>query len=110
MRLRLAEALGAVVVLAVTIAACCIALAALLGCSTGGTGDAWPASTEFSTLESGADRWSVQEAGLYTHVTGTVFVLVDNRTGVAYMATARGGLCPLLSSDGSPLLVAEAGE
>ena len=108
MRLRLTEALGAVVMLAVTIAACAISLAALLGCSTGGAA-AWPASTEFSTLESGADRWSVQEAGLFTHVTGTVFVLVDNRTGVAYMATARGGLCPLLASDGAPLLVAEAG-
>lgn len=63
----------------------------------------WPESAEFSTIETGADRFS--EHG--TNLEGVV-VLVDHVTGVQY-AMSAGGLCPLLDVDGTPLLVAEAG-
>lgn len=64
----------------------------------------WPESAEFSTIETGADRFS--EHG--TNLEGVV-VLVDHETGVQY-AMSAGGLCPLLDVDGTPLLVLEAGE
>lgn len=47
------------------------------------------------------------------HETGTTetYVLVDHETGVQYIVgnTAH-TVCPLLDTDGTPLLVAEAGE
>lgn len=104
MRLRLAEALGAVVVLAVTIAACCIALAALLGCSPAEDGGSWPDSAEFTETQAGSPRFSRHGTGLRL-----TYVIVDHETGCQYLYRHQGGLCPLLSSDGSPLLVAEAG-
>lgn len=64
----------------------------------------WPESAEFSQIESGADRFSDHE----TNLEGIV-VLVDHETGVQYARSAS-GMCPLLDVDGTPLLVAEAGE
>ena len=64
----------------------------------------WPESAEFSQIESGADRFSEHE----TNLEGVV-VLVDHETGVQYARSAS-GMCPLLDTDGTPLLVAEAGE
>ena len=109
MRLRVSEALGAVVMTAVAIAAAAIALASLWGCSSGGAeAAAWPESAEFSTLESGQDRWSWHEVG--GPGIRAWFVVVDHETGAQYLYAAGSGLCPLLDADGSPLLVAEAGE
>ena len=82
---------------------------ALAGCSAGEQGSTWPESAEFSTLEGGQDRWSVHDTGEYTTITGNMHVVVDHRTGVQYLVTAD-GVCPLLDADGTPLLVAEAGE
>ena len=81
---------------------------ALAGCSTGEQGSTRPESVEFSTLESGQGRWS-------RHDTGDPYldVVVDHSTGVEYLVYDDGpsaGLCPLLDVDGTPLLVAEAGE
>lgn len=64
----------------------------------------WPDSAEFSTIETGADRFSEHE----TNLEGVV-VLVDHETGVQY-AMSAGGLCPLLDVDGSPLRVREASD
>lgn len=64
----------------------------------------WPESAEFSQIESGTDRFSEHA----TNFEGVV-VLVDHETGVQYARSAS-GMCPLLDADGSPLLVAEAGE
>ena len=109
MRLRLPEALGAVIVLAVTIAACVIALVSLCGCTAGEASSTWPESMEFSELETGADRFSVHETNLdYWRV------IVDHETGAQYLAYASyrygAAVCPLLDADGTPLLVLEAGE
>ena len=81
---------------------------ALAGCSAGEPASTWPASTEFSELETGQDRWS-------WHDTDDPFldVVVDHSTGIEYLVYDDGssaGLCPLLDADGTPLLVAEAGE
>ena len=79
---------------------------ALAGCSSGGAeAAAWPESAEFSTLETGQERFS-------THDTNLAYweVVVDHETGAQYLYRYRYGLCPLLDADGSPLLVAEAGE
>lgn len=81
---------------------------ALVGCSADDPEPAWPESAEFSTLESGQGRWS-------RHDTGDPYldVVVDHSTGVEYLLYDDGssaGLCPLLDADGTPLLVAEAGE
>lgn len=109
MRLRVFEALGAVVVTVVALTAAATALASLWGRSSGATeAAAWPESAEFSTLETGQDRFSVHDTNL-----GLCDVIVDHETGVEYLvwhAGYKGGLCPLLDVDGSPLLVAEAGE
>ena len=78
---------------------------ALAGCSTGEQGSTWPASTEFSELESGQGRFSTHDTNLDHWC-----VIVDHRTGVQYLYRYKYGLCPLLDADGSPLLVAEAGE
>lgn len=78
---------------------------ALAGCSEGAAGSTWPESMEFSELETGQGRWS-------THLTGAhgLRVIVDHSTGAQYLCAEGEGLCPLLDVDGSPLLVAEAGE
>lgn len=66
----------------------------------------WPDSAEFSTLESGQGRFSVHCTNL-----GKWRVLVDHETGVQYIVSNTvNAVCPLLDADGSPLLVAEAGE
>lgn len=106
MRLRVSEALGAVVMTAVAIAAAAIALASLWGCSSGATeAAAWPESAEFSTLDSGQDRFSV-------HGTNLAYweVVVDHETGAQYLYRYKYGVTPLLDAGGSPLLVAGAGE
>lgn len=107
MRLRFTEALGAVVALAVTIAALAIALVSLCGCSGATAGDAngWPESDEFEHIETGADRFSAHDTNL-----GYWGVVVDHETGVQYLYRYKYGLCPLLDADGTPLLVLEAGE
>ena len=104
MRLRLTEALGAVVVLAVTIAACVIALAALLGCSPAEGSGSWPDSAEFTETQAGSPRFSRHETGLRL-----TYVIVDHETGCQYLCRHKGGMAQLTDADGSPLLVAEAG-
>lgn len=103
MRLRVSEALGAVVMIAVTISAAAIVVLSLASCDAEAA--AWPESAEFSTLETGQERFS-------THDTNLAYweVVVDHETGAQYLYRYRYGLCPLLDADGSPLLVAEAGE
>ena len=81
---------------------------ALAGCSAEAPESTWPESAEFSELETGQDRWS-------WHDTGDPYldVVVDHSTGVEYLVYDDGssaGLCPLLDANGSPLLVAEAGD
>ena len=78
---------------------------ALAGCSEVEQGSTWPESTEFSELETGQDRFSLHDTNL-----NKWRVLVDHETGVQYIVgnTAH-TVCPLLDTDGSPLLVAEAG-
>ena len=78
---------------------------ALVGCSAAEQEPAWPESDEFKHIETGADRFS-------SHDTNLAYweVVVDHRTGVQYLCRYKYGLCPLLDADGSPLLVAEAGE
>lgn len=91
---------------------------ALSGCSRPGptVETTYPQSTEFSTLESGQGRFGMSETNL-----DSCFVIVDCSTGVQYLLYGEGqgygdtswaytGLCPLLDADGTPLLVAEAGE
>lgn len=65
----------------------------------------WPESAEFSQLVSGQGRFS-------THGTNLAYweVVVDHETGAQYLCRYKYGICPLLDADGSPLLVAEAGE
>ena len=79
---------------------------ALAGCSAGEQGSMWPESDEFAHIETGAERFSTHD----TNLDGWS-VLVDRETGVQYVVgnTAH-TVCPLLDADGSPLLVAEAGE
>ena len=81
---------------------------ALAGCSEAEPGSAWPESAEFSTLESGQDRWSWH--GLDGPGLRGWYVVVDRSTGAEYLYAVGAGLCPLLDADGTPLLVAEAGE
>lgn len=64
----------------------------------------WGESAEFSQLMTGQERFSEHE----TNLNGVV-VLVDHETGAQYVVTGE-GVCPLLDADGTPLLVAEAGE
>lgn len=64
----------------------------------------WPESAEFSELESGQARFSSHSCGDRGGA-----VIVDHLTGVQYLMST-GGICPLLDADGTPLLVAEAGE
>ena len=69
-----------------------------------GLRNAWGDSAEFSQLMTGQERFSTHE----TNVPG-LRVLVDHETGAQYVVT-NSGVCPLLDVDGTPLLVAEAGE
>lgn len=79
-------------------------LLALTGCSGDGSGG-WPESAEFSTLETGQGRFSAHGTNLdYWEV------VVDHRTGAQYLYRYKYGITPLLDSDGSPLLVLEAGD
>lgn len=109
MRMRFTEALGAAVVTVVALAAAAaaIALVSLWGCSAGSAeAAAWPESAEFSTLETGQGRFSTHD----TNLDGWR-VLVDHETGVQYIVgNTVHTVCPLLDADGTPLLVAEAGE
>ena len=109
MKMRLTEALGAVIFLAVTTAACAIALVSLCGCSAVEPESTWPESAEFSTVETGAERFSWHDTGRFGWQ-----VVVDHETGVQYLACMEyrygAAVCPLLDADGSPLLVSEAGE
>ena len=69
-----------------------LAILALAGCSAREPEPTWPDSTEFSTI---VGKWRV---------------LVDHETGVQYIVSNTANtICPLLDSNGSPLLVAEAG-
>ena len=83
-------------------------LLALTGCSTATRVNqvlnGWPESVEFSQLGGGQTRFSSHGSGI-----DGMAVVVDHRTGVQYLVTAS-GVCPLLDTDGRPLLVAEAGE
>lgn len=84
-----------------------LALVGMAGCSAEAPESAWPASTEFSELETGQDRWSwhrVEGPGLRKW-----YVVVDRSTGAEYLYAAGAGLCPLLAADGTPLRVLEAG-
>lgn len=80
-----------------------LALLGMAGCSTRDA-STWPESAEFSTLETGQDRFSA-------HGTNIVYwrVIVDHQTGVQYLYRDKCGVTPLLDADGSPLLVAETG-
>ena len=82
---------------------------ALAGCSDGAAESTWPESAEFSTLDTGQDRFSAHETGLWGWQ-----VIVDHQTGVQYLACMEyrygAAVCPLLDVDGTPLLVLEAGE
>ena len=64
----------------------------------------WPDSAEFSTLDTGQERFSEHA----TNVDGLV-VVVDHETGNQYLVTAVGA-CPLLDAEGSPLSVMEVGD
>ena len=78
-----------------------VVFVALLGQSLHST---WPDSAEFSTLDTGQERFSEHA----TNVDGLV-VVVDHATGVQYLVTDTGA-CPLLNADGSPLMVLEVGD
>lgn len=82
-----------------------LALLDMAGCSAKAPEPTWSESTEFSELETGQDRFSA-------HGTNLAYweVIVDHRTGAQYLYAANTGLCPLLDADGTPLLVAGAGE
>lgn len=62
----------------------------------------WPETAQWSTLDTGQDRWSRHE----TNLTG-VCVLVDHEEGVAYLETGS-GVCRMTDANGTPLLDAEA--
>lgn len=104
----LSEAVGAVTVAVVALAAAAVVVLSLAGCEATvivePDANGWPESAEFSALDTGQTRFSSHSCG---DLGGAI--VVDHATGVQYLMTA-GGLCPLLDADGSPLLVAEAGE
>ena len=80
------------------------ALSCARGCDTDES--TWPESTEFSELETGQDRFSLHGTNL-----DKWRVLVDHETGVQYIVgNTVHTVCPLLDTDGTPLLVLEAGE
>ena len=93
--------------IAVFCVACVVAVACFVaGCIASGRTDlhsTWPESAEFSTLATGQERFSEHA----TNVDGLV-VVVDHATGAQYLADGH-GMTALLSADGTPMLVAEAG-
>lgn len=76
---------------------------ATVSCVRGGGPDTgtWPDTAQWSTLESGQDRWSRHETSL-----DDVWVLVDHETGVAYLET-ESGLCRMTDADSVPMTDAE---
>ena len=71
-----------------------------------GVGDlhnTWGDSVEFRQLVTGQERFSEHE----TNVAGLT-VVVDHETGAQYLCDGD-GMTALLSADGAPMLVAEAG-
>ena len=91
---------------------------ALAGCSRPGptVETTYPESAELSQLDSGQGRFGMSKTNL-----DSCFVIVDHSTGVQYLLYGEGqgygntswaytGLCPLLDADGTPLIVAEAGD
>ena len=84
-----------------------LALLGMAGCSTRDA-STWPESTEFSELETGQDRWSWH--GLDGPGLREWYVVVDHSTGAEYLYAGGAGITPLLDADGTPLLVAEAGD
>ena len=106
---KLPRGLLAFVVVAFAVWALALALvASMSGCSfkvrVNPELNGWPDSVEFSQLESGQTRFSSHSGG-----SEGLVVVVDHLTGAQYLMTASGA-CPLLDADGSPLLVAEAGD
>ena len=63
----------------------------------------WPESAEFSTLATGHERFSEHATNV-----GGLTVVVDHATGAQYLADGH-GMTTLLSADGTPVLVEEAG-
>lgn len=107
MRIRVSDALGAIVMLVVSLSAALIVVLSLASCSDNTEGT-WPESAEFSTLESGQGRFSAHDTNV-----ASCDVVVDHETGVEYlvwMGVDKGGVCPLLDADGTPMTVLEAGE
>ena len=75
-----------------------LAVLALAGCSLDdGDGS--------STTETAAGRFSMYGAG-----NPYLILVVDHETGCQYLARYKYGMVQLTDADGSPLLVAEAGE
>ena len=80
-------------------------LAAVYLARDDGLRNAWGESAEFSQLMTGQERFSEHETNIaYWEV------IVDHSTGVQYLYRYKYGVCQLLDADGTPLLVAEAGE
>lgn len=62
-------------------------------------------SIELLETQTGAPRFTYGSTSL-----PYVDVIVDNETGVQYLCRSKYGVTPLLSSDGTPRLVGEAGD
>ena len=93
MRLRFTEALGAVIVLAVTIAACTIALASLCGCAAVESGSTWPESDEFAHIETGAELYPFADA-LEDAYTALLMASPAVTPGAGLDGPAAAGLAP----------------
>lgn len=103
---RLPRGLIAFVVVAFAVWALALALAvAMSGCSSDDAETSWPESAEFSETQAGSPRFSRHETGLML-----MYVIVDHETGCQYLYRHDGGIAQLTDADGSPLLVAEAGD
>lgn len=92
-----------------------VAALALCGCSWDVKPDAqgWPDSEEFSSLESGALRFSAHDADDGGSFGTSAYVIVDRQTGVEYFMIRIGSglaITPLLEADGTPVTVSEKGE
>lgn len=76
------------------------------GCSTLAGGDMDRRdNVELIETQTGAPRFTDEGTNL-----PYVYVIVDNETGVQYLCRSKYGVTPLLSSDGTPRLVGEAGD
>ena len=82
-----------------------LALLGMAGCSSGDASSTWPESAEFSTLETGQDRFSVHG----TNIAGWR-IIVDHQTGIQYLFRQNYGITPLFEADGTMMRVLEAGE